>query len=122
MGKIKGCFIDQQPNFYKDVFVGEQKIARIHALSRADQGAIEEYGIKKQLKGNELIIDINSINTENMTVYRSLIGADEAGWEFDKEVTFNNVCDLDKTNFDAIKKAVSELAEQNKVTDAISKN
>ena len=119
---IKGCFIDDQPDYYKDVMLDGKKIAKIHALTREDKAEIERHSVKRYMKNKELIIDISSIAAENMSVYRSLIGETESGWEFDKEITFANVCKLPDDQFNAIKKAVNELAEQNKVTEGISKN
>jgi len=119
---IKGCFLSDQPDYYKDVMLDGVKIAKIHALNRNDRAEIERHAVKRYRKGDEIIIDISSIAAENMTVYRSLIGKNESGWELEKEITFENVCDLPDDQFNAIKKAVNELAKQNEVTDGISKN
>jgi len=120
---IKNCFIDDdQAKFYKDVMLGGTRIAKIHALTRNDEAAIEEVAYRKRLVGNEFSLDINSQALLVMRMFRSLTGEKEAGWELGKDITLANVGKLTPETFKAINDAILELKEQNTITEDVSKN
>jgi len=119
---MKNCFIDDQPDFYKDVIVDEEKIATVHALTKNDQSAIEKASYRRRVVKGSMEIDINSHALLVTRMYRSLIGEKDSGWEFEKEITEDNIGKLKDKYFYAINDAILELIDQNTVTEEISKN
>jgi len=122
MGKIKGCFIDDQPGYFKDVYVGEEKIATIKALSKNDYSEIERCSSSKKIVNGEIVIEFNSKQLEITRMYLSLTGHKKAGWELDREVTKENIGLLSDNFYDAINLAVTELENQNFISEGIEKN
>jgi len=119
---IKNCFLDDQPDFYKDVELDGEKIATIHALTKNDRSAIEKSAYRKRIVEGSLELDVNSHALLVTRMFRSLTGEKDAGWEFDKDVTLDSVSKLLPKYFDEINKAINELDAQNTITEGISKN
>jgi len=117
---IKNCFMDEQPDFFKDVFVDDEKIATIKALSRNDRSIIEKEAVTKQIKKGEIVIEVNSFKTQIVRMRLSLTGHKNVGWEFDREVTDENIGLLPDKYFNAIDVAINELENWDK--EGISKN
>ena len=122
MGKIKGCFIDDQPNFYKEVKLDGEIIGKIHALTENDYAAIEDEAYRKRISEGTYEIDVNSRKLGIMRIYRSLIGESECFWEMESEITKEAVGKLLPKYRDAFLNAVNELEKQNEVTEGIEKN
>ncbi len=119
---IKNCFLDDQPDFYKVVELDGTKIANIHALTKNDLAAIEKSAYRKRVVNGDMELDINSHALLVTRIYRSLTGEKDAGWEFDKPITEDNISKLQDKYFYAINNAILELMNQNTVTEDISKN
>lgn len=102
---------DKQPGFKKEVKLNGEKIATIHALTKSDYAKISDKsnGFKNLVEANIWFI------------YYSLNGHD-CGWNFDREVTYENIGLLPDDEFNAIAKAINNFEEQNKVEDDLVKN
>ena len=120
---IKNCFIDDdQAKFYRDVMLDGVKIAKVHALTRNDEAAIEEVSWRRRMIKGNMEVDLNSNALLVIRMFRSLTGETEAGWEINRPITLENVGKLDRKTFTAINDVILELKEQNAVTKDVSKN
>jgi len=122
MGKIKGCFIDNQPGYYKDVFLGDVKIATIKALSKNDYAEIERCSSNKKIVNGEIVLEFNSRQLEITRIYLSLTGNEKVGWELDREITPQNIGNLCDDVYDVLNLATVELEQQNFISEGIEKN
>jgi len=122
MGKIKGCFIDNQPGYYKDVFLGDVKIATIKALSKNDYAEIERASTSKKVVDGQIVMDFNSKQLEITRMYLSLTGNEKVGWALDKPVTKENIGILCYDVYDVLNLAIVELEQQNFISEGIEKN
>lgn len=119
---IKGCFIDDQPGYFKDVMLDDEKIATIKALSKNDYAEIEHCSSSKKVVNGEIILDFNSKQHELTRIKLSLTGHKDVGWELDRPITKENIGMLTDEAYDAINAAVIELEKQNQITEGIAKN
>ena len=99
--------MDEQPWFTKEIKYKNKKIATIHAITKKDRAELETTMTKKIIDG-KIETDINFTNFQIKRMYLSLTGHD-CGWEFDREVTENNISLLPPYYFDAIDEAILEL-------------
>ena len=115
---IKNCFMDEQPNFLKEVSVDGVKIATVKALSRNDRAEIEEKSATKELKNGEIVVKFNFQKMQLVRMKCALSG--KGSWEFDRDVNEENVGLLPESYFDAIDQAIQEMDSFNK--EEIEKN
>ena len=122
--KIKSCFMDEQPDFYKEVELDGKRIATIKALSRNDYAEMERRSTKKVFnKDGSIELQVNSWTMRIVRMKCSLTDDDKVGWVWDREITEESIGVLDKATFDAIDIEIVKLEngyEENK--EAISKN
>jgi len=115
---IKNCFMDEQPNFIKEVKVDGEKIAVIKALSRNDRAEIEEKSATKELKDGEIVV---KFNFQKMQIVRMKCAL--KSWELDRDITIENIGLLPDKYFDAIDTAIQKMeADWNANKEGISKN
>lgn len=119
---IKGCFIDDQPGYFKDVMFNDEKIATIKALSKNDYAEIERRASKKKVVNGEIILEFNSQEAEMVRMKSSLTDHEYVGWELGRDITEKNIGLLSKDVFKAINDAIIELEEQNQITVGQEKN
>lgn len=121
---IKHCeWLDEQPSFYKDVIVDGQKIATIHALTKLDMSEIRRKADTKteMAKDGKIYFITNPEKLELARMFASLNG-EKSGWEFDRDITEDNLSKLPEIYYNAINEAILQLENQNLVTDGIAKN
>lgn len=112
MGKIKCEWLDKQPMLKKEVKLEDGTvIGTVHATTREDKMNICGKSDNYQ----------NVAKYSNWSIYYALIGHD-CGWEFDREITFENILALPDDEFNAFAVAVSGLEKQNEITEKIVKN
>jgi len=89
---LKNCFLSDQPDFKYEVKYNNEKLATIKALTPLDWAEISRATIISQQLNDkgELNISENGFLTVLYMVWRSL-----DSWVFDKEITLENVNDLD---------------------------
>ncbi len=125
MGKIVNCeWKDKQPGFLKDVEIDGEIIATIHAFTKNDYSEIERRAgtsFEYDGEGNPKIY-MNATKTVLLRLYYALKGHKDVGWNFDRDITLENIGNLPDRVFDALVKAVTEFESQNEVSDGISKN
>ena len=122
---IKHCeWLDEQPAFYKDVEFEGQKIATIHALTKLDMSEIRRKADTKteMAKDGKIYFITNPEKLELARMFASLTGSEKAGWEFDRDITEDNLSKLPEKFYKAINEAILQLEIQNVVDDGISKN
>jgi len=108
---IKNCFIDEQPDFYKDVEVDGEKIATIKALTKNDLAEIEDKCYKKKLVDGKIDIQFNMQKVQILQIKLALTGDKKVGWEFDRKITEKNIGLLPEKYFNALSDAVSGISE-----------
>lgn len=122
---IKNCeWLDEQPAFLKDVEIDGKKIATIHALTKMDMAEIRRKAdTKTELgKSGEMFFITNPEKLELARMIQSLTGHKKSGWEFDRDITEDNINLLPKVYYDAINTAIIELETQNNITEGTEKN
>jgi len=122
---MKNCeWLDEQPAFFKEVFVDGERIATIKALTMLDKAEIQrKCGNKiEYAKNGSTYVVVYSEETELTKIFKSLSGHKKAGWIFDRELNIENLALLPDVYYKAIKTAMVELEKQNEVNDGISKN
>ena len=121
--KIKSCFMDEQPDFYREVELDGKRIATIKALSRNDYAEMERRSTRKVFnKDGSIELQINSWTMRIVRMKCSLTGG-KAGWAFDDPVTEERIGLLLDKYFNAIDAEIVKLEqgyEDNQ--EAISKN
>jgi hypothetical protein len=106
------------PNFKKDVYFKEDKIATIKALSRRDYGKMKRAGDQRtSFEDGKVFIQINTEESELMKIKLSLVS-----WEFDFPITIENINDLVDDYYDAILDAINKLELANNISEDILGN
>lgn len=113
MSKIVHCeWLNEQPGFTKEVKRKDGTvIGTIHALTKSDYAKIAE-----KSNGYKNIYDYAL-----WSIVCSLIGHD-AGWNFDKDVSYENVDMLPKEDFKLFMDALKNFEDQNVITEGTEKN
>ncbi|MBT6994532.1 MAG: hypothetical protein HN952_06205 [Candidatus Cloacimonetes bacterium] len=122
---IKHCeWLDEQPAFLKDVEFDGNKIATIHALTKMDMAEIRRKAdTKTELgKDGEMYFLANPEKLEIARMYQSLVGHKKTGWEFERDISEENISLLPKKYYNAINLAILELENQNLVSEGVEKN
>jgi len=110
--------MDEQPNFIKEVKINGKKIATVKALSRNDRAEIEEKSTTKELKNGEIVVKFNFQKMQLVRMKCALSG--KGSWEFDRDITIENIGLLPENYFNAIDQAIQEMDSFNK--EDIEKN
>jgi hypothetical protein len=122
---MKNCeWLDEQPAFFKEVFVDGERIATIKALTMLDDAEIQrKCGNKiEYAKNGSTYLTIFADETELTKMLHSLTGHKKAGWVFDRELNVENLALLPKVYYNAIKLAMIELEKQNDVGAEVEGN
>ena len=125
--KIKHCaFIDEQPDFLKDVYLDDEKIATIKALTQMDYAKIGRTTKIEQTFEDGKFVQYMIGDTSLMVLTRmlcSLTGHEEVGWRWKREITLDNIGKLNKKIRKALNDAIVKLeASYLDNKEAISKN
>jgi len=97
---FKNAFVDEDPNYFKDVFFEDTKIAKI-----------------KYLTQTELMKILGDVDFEKLTMVEQMelgvnrILASLVSWEFDRELTAESLVMLHEEYKAPIFKAVDDLAK-----------
>ena len=122
--KIKSCFMDEQPDFYREVELDGKRIATIKALSRNDYAEMERRSTRKVFnKDGSIELQINSWTMRIVRMKCSLTGDKKVGWIYDRPITEENIGLLSEDVFNKIDAEIVKLEsgyEDNQ--EAISKN
>lgn len=116
-------WLDEQPDFNKEVMYDGKKIATIRALNRRDYGTIKQAANRQfELKGKDRILfHVNSEEEALVKMELSLTG-NGAGWEFDRKINKDNLAKLPRHYFNAILGAIQDLEEKNQLNEEILGN
>ncbi len=104
MAKIKNCFMDEQPDFQREVKFKGEKIATIKALTKNDKAEIERLTTTKRLVNGEIEISFNSVKTQIVRMRLAL-----KDWEFGREINEENIGLLSEKYFNAIDTAIQKM-------------
>ncbi len=94
-----------QPAFFKEIFDGKVKIATIKAKTKNDEAELEERAFEKNFIDGKLSIKSNMILFGIIRMRQALTGHKRCGWEFDFEITEDNIGELPDKYYDLISKA-----------------
>ena len=108
VAKIKHCaFIDDEPDFLRDVMFEDEKIATIKALTQNDYAKIgRTTKVERKFEDGKLVLYMNG-DSETVILTRmlcSLTGHKDAGWKYKRDITLENIGKLNE----GIRKAIND--------------